>query len=681
MYAVRSFPGWGLSTLALPLLLAGAAGLSGCDCDPPTPSCRSSAQCEDGQSCIDSRCVDVPPGTDAGRGDIDAATPSGTCIDTDGDGLGEGCPRGPDCDDTDPDRGGAEVCDGADNDCDGTTDEGYEACGACSPDCVVDPTVPGAAGWLPTPENSDGVIVDADGALTLGRTRAESFAVWVANADEATVSKMDSRTNTELARYPTVGAIAPAGTRPWNEACNWANQGNCPSRTAVDQNFDAYVANRAFGSQGSLTKYANLEADCIDRNANGVIETSRDLNGDGTIQLGTAEFVGPDDECILWTAAVSNPDGALQANEVPRALAIGLAPPDAYVGNPWVGHFNTQELCELSAFDGHTIRCVSIAPLGSYGAVADAAGRIWVADRATGSADTILAYVDTITGEFHRATRAPVTGSCNGTNMYPYGVTVDGEGHVYVAMSSCEPGLYRYTAATSTWETIALPGGGTPRGVAADETSLWMSISHEGINFAGAAAGRVLQFRLADMAFVRQWDLPTGRAPVGVGVSFDGSVWAIAQATNSAARLDPVAGTWIEHGVGLTPYTYSDFIGFGLNTFAQPRGNYRFVSEGCGTDATTRWLGAHLRVEVPLGTSVEVFARTSDDRTTLGAQPYVGPFVVTSSDPSVDFTAAPGPLPEGRFIEVDVRLRTDDRRVAPRVFEVTLARACTGIVG
>jgi hypothetical protein len=158
-------------------------------------------------------------------------------------------------------------------------------------------------------------------------------------------------------------------------------------------------------------------------------------------------------------------------------------------------------------------------------------------------------------------------------------------------------------------------------------------------------------------------------------------VWAIAQATNSAARLDPMTGTWIEHGVGLTPYTYSDFIGFGLNTFAQPRGYYRFTSEGCGADSTTHWLGAELRVEVPAGTGMEVYARTSDDRATLGAATFVGPFPVTEADPIVDFTAAPGPVPDGRYIEVEVRLRTDDRRVAPRVFEVTLARSCTGIVG
>src|SRR5690606_16555558 len=215
--------------------------------------------------------------------------------------------------------------------------------------------IPGPGGWMPTEENSEGVIVDEDGALTLGRNEARAFAVWVANQDEGTVSKLDSRTGREVARYPTVGSMAPAGARPWNEFCNWSNTGNCPSRTAVDQNFDAYVANRAFGNQGTVTKYANRESDCIDRNANGVIDTSRDLNDDGIIEIGTEEFVGPDDECILWTVAVGANNGW------PRALAVGLAPPDRTVGDVWVGLFNHEQACRLDPTTGATIACIDIA--------------------------------------------------------------------------------------------------------------------------------------------------------------------------------------------------------------------------------------------------------------------------------------------------------------------------------
>jgi hypothetical protein len=263
-------------------------------------------------------------------------------------------------------------------------------------------------------------------------------------------------------------------------------------------------------------------------------------------------------------------------------------------------------------------------------------------------------------------------------------VTVDGMGHVYVAMSSCEPGLYRYTVATATWDTVSLPGGGTPRGVAADEASLWIGISHESINFGGAAAGRMLQFPPLRHGLHPAVGSAHGPRPgrrgrelrrLGVGHRSGHQL-------GRAPRPDRT-GTWIEHGVGLTPYTYSDFIGFGLNTFAQPRGYYRFTSEGCvhGRDhALARRRAARRGARSgTVGRGLRALCRgprcaRGHDRSSARSR---SPTPIRSS------TSPPrrGPIPDGRFLEVDVRLRTDDRRVAPRVFEVTIARSCTGIVG
>src|SRR5690606_26428184 len=144
------------------------------------------------------------------------------------------------------------------------------------------------------------------------------------------------------------------------------------SRSAVDQNFDAYVGNRAFGRQGTVTKYANREVDCVDRNANGTIDTSRDIDGNGRIDMGTAEFVGPDDECILWTAGIGGNDA------LPRALTIGLAPPDSFIGDVWVGLFNQRQACRLDPVTGATRACMDIGSFQTYGMAADSADRIWL---------------------------------------------------------------------------------------------------------------------------------------------------------------------------------------------------------------------------------------------------------------------------------------------------------------
>jgi hypothetical protein len=201
-----------------------------------------------------------------------------------------------------------------------------------------------------------------------------------------------------------------------------------------------------------------------------------------------------------------------------------------------------------------------------------------------------------------------------------------------------------------------------------------VGISHERIAFLGGGANRVEQFRLSDMSHVATHRIPTGTVPVGVGVSFDGSIWAICQGTNSAARLDPAAGTWIEHDVGLTPYTYSDFIGYGLNVFANPRGSYRFQVEGCPRSefGGQSWHGARVMADLPPSTSVNMWVRTGDTVEALAAAAYIGPFPA----PVANFRMPPGPVPPGRYIEIELRLATDDRRVAPRVFSVDLAGEC-----
>jgi hypothetical protein len=73
---------------------------------------------------------------------------------------------------------------------------------------------------------------------------------------------------------------------------------------------------------------------------------------------------------------------------------------------------------------------------------------------------------------------------------------------------------------------------------------------------------------------------------------------------------------------------------------------------------------------------VEVWARSADTRAALEPLPWVGPFAVDGAG-LVNLVASPGPF-EGRFIEIDLRLSTDDRRVAPRIFSVDSARTCGG---
>jgi hypothetical protein len=169
-------------------------------------------------------------------------------------------------------------------------------------------------------------------------------------------------------------------------------------------------------------------------------------------------------------------------------------------------------------------------------------------------------------------------------------------------------------------------------------------------------------------------------------VSFDGSIWAINQdhgGTNDpfagnvgiATRFDPAIaqgqpGRWIEQSVGKDPYTYSDFIGFGLNTFADPKGFYRFVIEGC-PGQSTQWRGVQIDADIPPMTAVKINVRSANSEAELKDAAWVGPFTAPAELEGV---------PPGAYLEVEVVLTTDDQSVAPRVRGVEIIRECMTII-
>lgn len=519
--------------------------------------------------------------------------------------------------------------------------------------------------WMPTPGNSEGVVVDpVDNALTLGFSTSNRNGVWVASMDDGTVSRLDPVTGREVGRYYSTRPTVANGARPASEACNWSNRGNCPSRTAVDQNFDVYVANRAFGNQGTVSKIAGSLEGCRDRNGDGIIQTSRDVNGDGVIDRTSAtEFPGVADECLLWTVPVGG------NNAVPRALAIGTAATG--VGDVWVGLFNTRQACRLNPNTGAAIGgCTSISPVYPYGAVADPAGRIWFTSR--NSSVEALGHVNPSTGVWTMAANAP-------SNLVSYGISVWSnptltQTYLYIAQSDNNR-IFRYDVNTNSWfvrDLSTLSFSGTPRGVAASETDLWVATYSNNNAWGGGCSDRFVRLRLPNLDTGEAYSIGSTSCHLGIGVGFDNAVWSVAAGTNNAVRLAPDRASHIRTpALFVSPYTYSDFIGFGLNVFANPRGNYRFtIDSDCEGH---RWSELTWTSSLPAGTSVEYYVRSSATTAGLATQPWIGPFSGTSP---ASLLAAPGPVPAGRYLEVDIRMATDDRTVTPRVYDVQATGMC-----
>jgi streptogramin lyase len=546
--------------------------------------------------------------------------------------------RDNDCNGIVDDTDAPEYCEGLDNDCDGVIDEGAD-CRAFD--------APGPGGWTLGP-GSMGVMVLDDGSLTLEppRVALPQPALWIANTEEGTVSRLDPSTGRETARYPSVDR----GGLPFGRESQ-------PSRTAIDQRLDAYVANRAFGGVASVTKIAGSLERCVDRDADGVIETSEDLDGDGRISTDPTlgELVGPEDECVLWTVAVGGNDA------VARALAIGLTSGEGEPGLVWVGLYNEQVALALSADRGVQIASVPLG-LGPYGAVAGPDGRIWMTSGPGGAPFIVAIDPETFTVE-----RVPLP-----ENVLTYGIAVDGLGRILVAgeWGRRWRGVAAYDPVTDRWSqsgTVpASPNRYAVRGIAASARSIWMA------GRSPAEEGVLFELDVRDLSLTAVHVLRDAVDLVGVGVSFDGAVWGIAKGSDRAFRLDRTTGSVTSFPVGDTPYTYSDFTGFGLNGILGASGEHRVVFEGC---RSTVWTGLALDADVPEQTRVVLRVRTADSRESLASAAWVGPF----EPPRPSLALPPGPVSASRYIEVSLELRSTTPGVVPRVFGLAASGRCDGV--
>ncbi|MEY2894200.1 MAG: hypothetical protein RJA98_4108, partial [Pseudomonadota bacterium] len=255
--------------------------------------------------------------------------------------------------------------------------------------------------YTSTADFNEGVSVGistVDGKLSLSITGSTFPVLWVANAGEDSLSKFDTRLNKEVARYRTW--FGPSGQAGYVNHLGSAYSGAAPSRTAVDVDGNAYVLNRHFdGRSATLVKI--LSNSFIDRNGNGVADTSADANADGLIQSGEMKPMADtngngiidaseiQDERVAW--AVRVPDGGpgfpIKSGQLGRSLCI------APNGELWVGLYYEQTYYRVRASDGKTLQGPINVGTTPYGCLIDAAGKLWSAD--LGSS---MARLDTNTG-------------------------------------------------------------------------------------------------------------------------------------------------------------------------------------------------------------------------------------------------------------------------------------------
>jgi len=643
-------------------------------------------------------------------------------VDGDGDGYGDGCAAGEDCDDTNEYRhpGAQEVCNYLDDDCDGDVDEGVlNACGNCSPGCS-DQEVGNDPFPLPGEEpgvSGEGVGLDPNGDIVLDQTNVSFNYLWIANRygpgashNRGTVSKIDTASVTEVARYYTVTCFGNSAYQQGQCLDVAGNpiqiEDNHPSRTAVDYNFDVWVANRAFGGQASTTKIANNLSDCVDRNGNGVIDTSADhdqsgtieidCNGDGVVDDITTscpnghppEFLGYDDECVLHTTNYAG------TNELGRSVCLDAGDPySGGAGNAWVGTFNragNNRFYKIDGAQGGIVDTVDLAPgVNPYGCAVDGNGILWTLG-GFHNAGGRLAWINTANPS---QVGGPISEPFSANNHF-YGVAVDSDGSVWMGGWDTYH-VFRYrpdrtafsTLGQGMWTRIRTGENANvvhTRGIAADLRGwIWVASNNGYIIRLPQAIGDG-DHSWADAASLGAILIGggLGSGMIGVGIDFDGHVWGMSYALSRATKLELDAnGDEVTPGdpgtsvpVGRNPYTYSDFTGYGLRNFTRPSGTYRVRLEGCADPAKeTHWLGVEWNATTPQNTTVRLRVRTGDTAATMGQ--WFGYWDLSPADLT---DPAIGPvLPDpAELIEVEFELTSVDQLETPVLHDFQVIYDC-----
>ena len=365
--------------------------------------------------------------------------------------------------------------------------------------------------------------------------------IWVANTEVGTVTKIDTNDGLVIGRYRSSEHTHDANTLG----------GDSPSRTSVSQFGDSVVANR--GPISSVTAFASMPHRCVDRNLDGVIQTS---SGKGDV-LDWGE-----DECFLWTYTTP----ADWTHGV-RAVAWegGEWNPNTCewsVPNPrvWLAYWGEGEILEVRRLAGDTGEELDslTLPLPSipYGGATDIEGNFWFLGRnayGAGGPSVLIKVGDDLDYDSFR-----LPAGQNG-----YGMGLDRTGDPWIA--GWGDRILHFDRITNQF--IDSGGSGVYRGLQVDFSGRAWAV--------GNKPCRLAVFDVDTNTLIRD-DIPLLDCIRPVGVSFDheGFVWVVDLDASRVYKINPEPpyNEILRIDNMYKPYTYSDMTGNGLNLVTNPEG-------------------------------------------------------------------------------------------------------------
>jgi hypothetical protein len=392
-----------------------------------------------------------------------------------------------------------------DTDTTGTTSTTSTTSGTTTPGSTGDPDTDTTTGGCPD----------------LGGGDVEFSFIWIANSPEGTVSKIDTQTLKEVARY----RVRPQG-------------GGDPSRTSVNLRGDVVIGSRL----GGVTKIWARPEDCKESNGMPGIQTSKGKND--LLAWGM-------EECIAWYADYNF------ASE--RAVAWTTGTLDLQTcefSDPkvWIGATTDSVSLKVLLLDGDdgkedasviipgTMGFMSRSP---YGAAVDAENDVWMVNAYCGG--TLIQVHEDMSYE---TINVPA-------EVCPYGIAVDSGGYVWIGGYQTWSG--RYDPVSKGWDLIQAQGLGIQEDA---KGKLWLG---------AYGANAVIEIDGDTLQVLSTTPVPTTGQSKGVSIDFYGYVWIVSDAGNTAVRLDPNTKMFQTYAGLNDPYSYSDMTGWGLKNAVIPQ--------------------------------------------------------------------------------------------------------------
>ncbi len=450
------------------------------------------------------------------------------------------------------------------------------------------------------------------------RVQVSSF-IWVAVSTKGTIVKINTETGAVLGEYWT----SPSG------------QPKDPSRTTVDLNANVWATNRA----GNSVVHIGLVEDgqCVDRNGNGVIDTSTGLgdirpwsNAGGADTNGGVSTAA--DECILhYTRVHSSGTRHVSVDEN---------------NDVWVSGTSGRIFDLLDGETGQIKRTEGSVGYGGYGGLIDDNGVIWSANR--------LLRWDT-----SKPLSGPNGGNWTGYGHDSYGLCIDSHGNVW--NTQYDGDRIRKFAPNGTQLGAFDHGSLLAQGCVVDKNDdVWVAHSLNGGN---NTVGHLKN----DGTFIG--NVTVGSGPTGVAVDASGKIWATNYHSRTVSRIDPNAGPLGSDGLthigavdfttvdlGGNLYNYSDMTGSTL-TGAPDEGQWSVIFDS-GLD-NAEWGNVSWFASVPADGALTVAVSSSADGINFGP--------AEAASNGQDLT-----VENGRYLKVVVGFQRATTGESPILYDLTV---------